>query len=106
MCAGTFVDGPLLFRSGGYWWDGTAWYRPLRVFDWAGEDYFRRAVRGASSVTAAGILAAGAGDPARGSVLDIATADPAAPYGAGGTTTSRCGLSAAAARTSTAASPA
>ena len=35
---------PLLFRAGGYWWDGTAWYRPSQVFDWAAEKYDRRKV--------------------------------------------------------------
>jgi hypothetical protein len=76
-----YVDGPLLFRSGGYWWDGTTWYRPSRVVDWAGEDYYRRAVPGASAVTAAGVLAASTADPARGAVLDVADIDPDAPYG-------------------------
>jgi hypothetical protein len=76
-----YVDGPLLFRSGGYWWDGTTWYRPSRVIDWAGEDYYRRAVPAATTVTAAGVLAAAsAADPARGAVLDIAGIDPTAPY--------------------------
>ena len=75
-----YVDGPLLFRSGGYWWDGTAWYRPEQVIDWAGEDYYRRPVPAAATVTAAGILAASAADPGRGIVLDIAGIDPDAPY--------------------------
>ena len=35
----------LLYRSGGYWWDGTTWYRPSQVWDVASEDYFRRPVR-------------------------------------------------------------
>ena len=58
-----YVDGPLLFRSGGYWWDGTTWYRPEQVIDWAGEDYYRRPVPAAATVTAGGILAASAADP-------------------------------------------
>ncbi|MFJ9711623.1 hypothetical protein [Streptomyces sp. NPDC101234] len=32
---------PLLFRSGGYWWDGTTWYRPQQVWDGASERYER-----------------------------------------------------------------
>jgi hypothetical protein len=76
-----YVDGPLLSRSGGYWWDGATWYRPSRVIDWAGEDYYRRAVPAATTVTAAGILAAASGaDPARGTVLDVAGIDPDIPY--------------------------
>jgi hypothetical protein len=75
-----YVDGPLLFRSGGYWWDGTTWYRPSQVIDWPGEDYYRRPVPGAATVTAAGILAAGPADPGRGTVLDVAGIDPDAPY--------------------------
>jgi len=75
-----YVDGPLLFRSGGYWWDGTAWYRPAQVIDWAGEDYYRRAVPGAATVTAANVLAAGVADPGRGAVLDVAGIDLDAAY--------------------------
>jgi hypothetical protein len=75
-----YVDGPLLFRSGGYWWDGTTWYRPSRVIDGPGEDYYRRAVSGAATVTAAGILAAGAADPASATVLDVAAVDADSPY--------------------------
>ena len=75
-----YVDGPLLFRSGGYWWDGTAWYRPSQVIDWPGEDYYRRAVPAAAPVTAADILAAGAGDPGHGTVLGVDDIDPDSPY--------------------------
>lgn len=75
-----YVDGPLLFRSGGYWWDGGCWYRPQQVIDWPGEGYYRRAVPAATTVTAAGILAAASGDPARGSILAIADIDPDVPY--------------------------
>ena len=75
-----YVDGPLLFRSGGYWWDGAAWYRPAQVIDWPGEDYYRRPVPAAATVTAADILAASAADPGRGAVLDVAGIDPDAPY--------------------------
>ena len=75
-----YVDGPLLFRSGGYWWDGAAWYRPAQVIDWPGEDYYRRPVPAAATVTAADILAGGAADPGRGAVLDVAGIDPDAPY--------------------------
>jgi hypothetical protein len=75
-----FQDGPLLFRAGGYWWDGAGWYRPSQVFDWASEHYFRRPVPSAATVTAADILAASVGDPARSAVIDVAGLDPDAPH--------------------------
>jgi len=72
-------QGPaLLFRSGGYWWDGTTWYRPSQIYDGASEDYARRAVPAAATVTAADLLD-GSGDPARARVLDIGEVDPDAP---------------------------
>lgn len=74
-----FRDGPLLFRSGAYWWDGAAWYRPAQVFDWASEQYVRRPVPSAATVTAADVLASG-GDPGRGAVVGVASVDPDAPY--------------------------
>jgi hypothetical protein len=60
----------LLFRAGGYWWDGSKWYRPDQVWDAASESYYRRKVPAATTVTAADLLTAG-GDPARGKVLAI-----------------------------------
>lgn len=39
-----WLGGQLLFRSGGYWWDVTTWYRPAQVWDTASEDFFRRPV--------------------------------------------------------------
>jgi hypothetical protein len=74
-----FRDGPLLFRSGAYWWDGADWYRPAQVFDWSSEQYVRRLVPSAATVTAADVLAGG-GDPSRGTVADVASFDPDAPY--------------------------
>ena len=34
------VDVPqaLLFRAGGYWWDGATWYRPGQVWDGAADE--------------------------------------------------------------------
>ncbi|GII59426.1 hypothetical protein Pth03_78150 [Planotetraspora thailandica] len=46
----------LLFRSGGYWFDGTSWYRPPQVFDLASEEFVRRRVPAATTVTAADLL--------------------------------------------------
>jgi hypothetical protein len=67
-----YVDGPLLFRSGGYWWDGSAWYRPQQVVDAPGEDYYQRPVPASATVTAASILSVGGADPARGAIADVA----------------------------------
>jgi hypothetical protein len=61
----------LLFRAGGYWWDGETWYRPGQIWDTASEDYHRRPVPSAVTVTAASLLSAGSADPARGRVLDV-----------------------------------
>lgn len=69
----------LLWRAGGYWWDGDAWYRPAQVWDGAGEDYYERPVPGAATVTAADFLAR-EGNAAAGRVLDIGDVDPAAAY--------------------------
>ena len=71
----TWVYSPaLLFRSGGYWHDGKTWYRPAQVYDGAREEYFRRVVLSAMTVTAADELA-GAGDPSRARVLNVTDID-------------------------------
>lgn len=49
----------LLFRAGGYWWDGATWYRPSQVWDGPHEQYHRRKVPAAATVTAAALLAGG-----------------------------------------------
>ena len=64
----------LLFRSGGYWHDGKTWYRPAQVYDGAREEYFRRIVLSAMTVTAADELV-GAGDPSRARVLNVTDID-------------------------------
>lgn len=51
-----FRDKPLLSRVGGYWWNGTTWYRPLQIFDWASERFVRREVRLPTVITAADLL--------------------------------------------------
>jgi hypothetical protein len=75
-----FWDRPLLVRAGGYWWDGTTWYRPGQVWDAAGEEFYQRPVPAAATVTAADMLSSGSADPGRGHVLDAADVDPAASY--------------------------
>lgn len=69
-------QGPwLLFRSGGYWWDGGTWYRPAQVWDGASQDYVRRSVPAAATVTAADLLD-NETDKDRASVLDIGDIGP------------------------------
>lgn len=63
----------LLYRSGGYWWDGVTWYRPAQIWDRAGEEYVRRPVPWAATVTAADVV--DAGDAAAGRLLEVAQVD-------------------------------
>jgi hypothetical protein len=77
-------DSALLFRAGGYWWDGTTWYRPSQVFDAAREVYVNRPVPAALTVSAGDLLGAGDTDAARGQVLAVADVDPdVSPYAGG-----------------------
>jgi hypothetical protein len=57
----------LLFRSGGYWWDGESWYRPSQIFDRASEAYVRRPVPAAATVHAADL--ADSGDAGRAAAV-------------------------------------
>ncbi|OEJ29919.1 hypothetical protein AS594_34245 [Streptomyces agglomeratus] len=68
---------PLLFRAGGYWWNGEMWFRPGQVWDPVAQDYERRKARMAVTVTAADMLD-GRADPARAYVGKVATFDPEA----------------------------
>lgn len=68
----------LLFRAGGYWWDGETWYRPLQVWDRAGETYLRRPVPAATTVTVADLRAVG-GDPDRSRILPVGDVHPDQP---------------------------
>jgi hypothetical protein len=72
---------PLLFRSGGYWWDGKTWHRPMQVFDYAAQRYARRRVAGAWTITAAAMLAAADDAPTSAAVLTIADVHRAAAGG-------------------------
>ncbi|RIT36731.1 hypothetical protein D2E76_15835 [Mycobacteroides abscessus] len=65
-------SGPLLFRMGGYWWDGISWYRPLQIFDYAAERYARRKAPSARTITAADILADDHASAGSATVLTIA----------------------------------
>lgn len=69
---------PLLFRAGGYWWDGTAWYRPNQVWDPVRERYEHRKAPTAVTVSAADTLDASA-DPDRAHLTKITTFSADAP---------------------------
>ncbi|MBN0045584.1 hypothetical protein JS756_16010 [Streptomyces actuosus] len=68
----------LLFRAGGYWWNGDTWYRPGQVWDPVAQDYEKRKARMAVTVTASDMLD-GRADPAKAYVSKVATFDPDAP---------------------------
>lgn len=68
----SYGEEALLFRAGGYWWDGSTWYRPSRVFDRAREVYVNRPVPAALTISAADLPQ---GDPGRGTVWAIADLD-------------------------------
>lgn len=74
-----FRDTAQLFRAGGYWWDGSTWYRPAQVFDWSTERYVRRKVPGAATVTVADLLDEGTAEAGNGRVLNIRQLD-GTPY--------------------------
>ncbi|MGQ5640805.1 MULTISPECIES: helix-turn-helix transcriptional regulator [unclassified Streptomyces] len=68
----------LLFRQGGYWWDGTTWFRPDQVWDPASERYDHRPVKAAITITADDLLDDNA-HPAGGRLLKVANFDLDAP---------------------------
>lgn len=70
-----YRDRALLVRAGGYWWDGTRWYRPSQVLSYATETYMQRPARSAVSVTAADMLDRRC-DPERGAVGSIMRLTP------------------------------
>ncbi|WP_331741310.1 hypothetical protein OG760_37245 (plasmid) [Streptomyces sp. NBC_00963] len=68
----------LLFRAGGYWWDGATWYRPGQVWDPVAQEHERRRSRAAVTVSVADMLD-GRADPARAYVGKVTTYDSEAP---------------------------
>ena len=68
----------LLFRAGGYWWDGTTWYRPAQVWDWSREAFAERPVAAARTVFAADLLDDSA-QADRGRIGKVANVDPQNP---------------------------
>uniref|UniRef100_UPI003F496A21 helix-turn-helix transcriptional regulator n=1 Tax=Amycolatopsis sp. CA-293810 TaxID=3239926 RepID=UPI003F496A21 len=73
-----FGDRALMTRLGGYWWDGTTWYRPRQVMNWATETYMRRPVQRPTVITAADLLDDSC-RPERGTVSKIAQFTPSPP---------------------------
>ncbi|SHN31160.1 hypothetical protein [Streptomyces yunnanensis] len=69
---------PLLFRAGGYWWNGTTWFRPGQVWDPVAQDYERRKARAAVTVSAADMLD-GRAHPDLAYIGKVAAFDPDAP---------------------------
>ncbi|WP_331727312.1 hypothetical protein OG871_40025 (plasmid) [Kitasatospora sp. NBC_00374] len=67
----------LLFRAGGYWWDGTAWYRPGQIWHPVHQRNEHRRVTAPVTVTAADLLDASA-DPTRAYVAKVANFQPGA----------------------------
>ncbi|WP_331739765.1 hypothetical protein OG590_39000 (plasmid) [Streptomyces goshikiensis] len=74
----TWDGDQLLFRAGGYWWDGSAWYRPGQVWDPVEQDYERRRARAAVTVSATDMLD-GRADPGRAHIGKVLTVDPKDP---------------------------
>lgn len=69
----SYEDEALLFRAGGYWWNGAGWYRPAQVFNQAREVYVNRPVPAALTISAADLLDNAVAD--RGQVLPIGEVD-------------------------------
>lgn len=67
---------PLLFRGGGYWWDGQRWYRPRQVYDEVAATFARRLAVDAHTVTGADLLTAGGADPTRAVLRTVEDIDP------------------------------
>ncbi|WP_405813115.1 MULTISPECIES: hypothetical protein [unclassified Streptomyces] len=74
----TWGGDQLLFRAGGYWWDGTTWYRPGQVWDPVTQDNERRRARAAVTVSASDMLD-GRADPARAHIGKVRTFEPKEP---------------------------
>lgn len=71
-------ESALLHRAGGYWWDGTGWYRPTQLYDPAALQYIHTKVPAAVTVSAVDLLQGGR-NAANADVLAVADVDPEAP---------------------------
>ncbi|MEW2574540.1 hypothetical protein [Streptomyces sp. NPDC047070] len=70
-----WTGAPLLFRAGGYWWDGQHWYRPGQIWDPVTEDYAHLKSRATATVHADDLLD-GHGHPQNAHVHKVSTFDP------------------------------
>lgn len=73
-----FGDQALMTRLGGYWWDGTTWYRPRQILNYATERYMRRPVQRPTVITAADLLDDSC-RPEQGTVAKIVQFTPGPP---------------------------
>ncbi len=73
-----FYDTAILYRSGGYWWDGVIWYRPSQVWDRSTERFLHRPVPAARSVSAADLLTSTA-NASKAAVVSVLDLDPDEP---------------------------
>ncbi|MFG3429359.1 hypothetical protein [Streptomyces californicus] len=71
---------PLVTRTGGYWWDGTNWFRPPQLWDAATGAVEQQAVPAAVTVTAADLLQDPRADASAGQLHQVNAL--AAPSGA------------------------
>lgn len=67
----------LLFRHGGYWWDGQTWFRPSQLWDGAAGRFVHRTVPDAATVTVDKALFTGlnVADLSGGQILDVTEFD-------------------------------
>jgi hypothetical protein len=77
----SYEDEALLFRAGGYWWDGATWYRPSQVFDQARETYVNRPAPAALTISAADMPRGSANKGIQWAItdLDVDLVIPASP---------------------------
>ncbi|GGU39469.1 hypothetical protein [Streptomyces violascens] len=66
------TERPLVARAGGYWWDGTRWFRPPQLCDETTGRFERQPVPAASTITAAGLLDDPLADAGRGRLHQVA----------------------------------
>ncbi|MFJ5926566.1 hypothetical protein ACIQF6_28585 [Kitasatospora sp. NPDC092948] len=71
-------DGPqLLFRAGGYWWDGTTWYRPGQIWHPVHHRHEFRKASAPTTITAADLLDTSTG-PGSATIVKVTDFAPAA----------------------------
>ncbi|TLQ39275.1 hypothetical protein [Streptomyces marianii] len=66
---------PVVSRAGGYWWDGSTWYRPPQLRDESTGGFEQQPVPAATTVTAADFLGDPAANADRGRLLTVTDLD-------------------------------